>query len=68
MTVAGLREIWSVLQPDDILAVYQHADRSGAWLEQRAAKLSEACGGAKVEDIQGRSIAQDVAKLWCRRL
>jgi hypothetical protein len=68
VTVADMREIWSVLQPDDILTVYQHADRSSLWLKKRASKLSKACGGIKAEVIRSRSIAQDVAMLWCRKV
>lgn len=68
VTVADMREIWSVLHSGDILAVYQHADRSGTWLQNRATKLSKACGGrVKVEFIQGLAVAQDVAMLWCRK-
>jgi fatty acid-binding protein DegV len=68
VTVADMREIWSELHAGDILAVYQHADRSGSWQQDRAMKLSEACGGAKVEVIQGRAVAQDIAVLWCRKV
>jgi len=62
-----LERIWAALLPNDVLAVYQHADHTGTWLHERARKMTEACGGMPVHSILGPGIASDVAMLWCAK-
>jgi hypothetical protein len=67
VTTEDLQEIWANegLLPDDLLVVYQHADRTNKWLPDRIETMSSACGGVKIETITGKGIASDVAMLWC---
>lgn len=61
---ADLASIWAALSNEDILAVYQHADRTRTWRTLRAGKMKEACGGVPVHFITGTGMAADVAMLW----
>lgn len=64
---ADLAEIWAALSADDILAVYQHADHTNAWRQDRMRKMAEACGAVQVHAITGEGIAADIAMLWCAK-
>jgi hypothetical protein len=68
VTTADLAEIWSALLASDVLVVYQHADRTGTWREDRAITLSQACGGVPIKTIVGEGVASDVAMLYCEKL
>ena len=65
VTRADLADVWAVLSAKDILAVYQHADHTNAWQQDRTRKMVEACDGAEVHAITGVGMAGDVAVLWC---
>lgn len=67
VTKTDLAEVWAVLSAKDILAVYQHADRTNTWQQDRTRKMVEACGGAEVSAITGVSMAADIAVLWCQK-
>lgn len=67
VTKKDMAEVWAVLSAKDILAVYQHADHTNTWQQDRTRKMVEACGGAKVHAITGVGMAADVAVLWCRK-
>jgi hypothetical protein len=67
VTKADLMEIWKALSPNDVLAVYQHADRTKTWQKRGVRKMAEACGRASVQIITGSNVASDVAMLWCAR-
>ena len=61
--VEDVRAVWGVLRPGDWLVLYQHASRTRTWLEDRTAKLREACGNSQVEVFSGPRIAPDVVCL-----
>lgn len=65
-TTEELQDYWAVLKAGDILAVYQHAHRTGDWAEAQRELMSQAIGG-DVRAISGPDIARDVALLWCRK-
>jgi hypothetical protein len=69
VTSKDLQEIWNseALLINDLLVVYQHADRTKKWLLARKETMSKACGGAEVRNITGTGIASDVAMLWCKK-
>ena len=67
VTVEDLCEVWTALQANDILMVYQHAARSQNWLDMPATKLSQACNNATVRKITSSEVAKDVALLWCKK-
>ncbi|HXX22404.1 MAG TPA: hypothetical protein VEO19_04570 [Terriglobia bacterium] len=62
-----LKTIWAALQKDDVLAVYQHANRTRTWCASGVSKMSEACGGVPVLVVTGTGMAADVAVLWSVR-
>ena len=64
---ADLAEVWAALSADDILAVYQHADHTNTWQQDRTRKMAEACGGVQVHAITGVDMAADIAILWCAK-
>lgn len=61
-----LKMIWAALEAGDVLAVYQHADRTVNWIDSRR-NLLNGCLGAISQVISGKEIAGDVALLWCRK-
>jgi hypothetical protein len=63
-----IREIWAALSEGDFLVVYQHADRTKTWRDDRGQKMSVACDNVPVKIILGTGIASDVAMLWCRKV
>lgn len=63
---SDLEKIWEALEEDDVLAVYQHGDRTSSWIESRRKLFSERVG-APCQAIIGKEIAGDVALLWCQR-
>lgn len=61
-----IKEIWNhAVSNGDLLALYQHADRTKNWLTQRMDKMSRCCGGAKIGTITGTDITSVVAMLCC---
>jgi|SRR5208337_1451369 len=62
-----IQSFWRAIREGDILAVYQHADRSNNWVDSRRTTFSEACGGISVRHIDGRGVAADVAILWAKK-
>jgi len=64
-----LQTIWSVLLKGDLLAAYQHADRTSSWKEARQEEMALACGlhVKNVSTILGTRVASDVAMLWSRK-
>jgi hypothetical protein len=67
VTRQDIGEIWAALLPGDILAVYQHADRTTTWRDDRGQKMAAACDNTPVQAILGTGVASDVAMLWCRK-
>lgn len=67
VTRQDIGEIWAALSPGDILAVYQHADRTTRWRDDRGQKMAAACDNTPVQAIVGSGVASDVAMLWCRK-
>jgi len=67
VTGEDLREVWTVLQTNDILVVYQHAAHSQNWLDEPTTKLRQACNNATVRKITSSEVANDVALLWCKK-
>lgn len=65
--VDELSRVWQVLDPGDVLAVYQHADRTTGWIAARSQLLRTACYDTQVRVIQRRKVAGDVALLWCHK-
>jgi len=65
VAIEDMQEIWKALCTDDLLAVYQHSDRTKKWVDDRKEKMSEACDGVVVKIISGKDIASDIAMLWC---
>jgi hypothetical protein len=65
--VEELGKVWRALDPGDVLAVYQHADRTTNWVAARSQLLRTACDDGPVRPIQRLKIAGDVALLWCRK-
>lgn len=65
--VDELNKVWRILTPGDVLAVYQHADRTTDWVMARSQLLQAACYDTQVRTIQRRKLAGDVALLWCRK-
>jgi hypothetical protein len=65
VAIKDMQEIWKALSMGDLLAVYQHSDRTEKWLPARKKTMSSACGGAYINTITGKGIASDVAMLWC---
>lgn len=63
--VDELSRVWQVLDPGDVLAVYQHADRTRGWVTARSQLLQVACYDTQVRTIQRRKVAGDAALLWC---
>jgi len=61
VTIRDIQEIWEALEPDDWLAVYQHAYRRGNWCEESKDKFRRACGVEQVTAFLGEKIAADVA-------
>ena len=61
VTMQDIQRIWEALEPDDWLAVYQHAYRSEDWLEVSKRKFGRACGVEEVRTFQAPGIAKDVA-------
>lgn len=61
-----LKMIWATLEDGDVLAIYQHADRTINWIESRQKLLNEFLGST-CQVICGKEIAGDVALLWCRK-
>jgi hypothetical protein len=67
VTGQDIEEIWAVLTPGDILAVYQHSDRTATWRNDRRRKMAAACDNTSVQEIVGPGVAKDVAMLWCQK-
>lgn len=65
VTEHDLREIWNRIRNGDLLAVYQHADHTKKWLDERKQKMSNTCDGLYINTILGENIASDVAIFWC---
>lgn len=65
VTEHDLREIWNRIKNGDLLAIYQHADHTKKWLDERKQKMSNTCDGVCINTILGKDIASDVAILWC---
>lgn len=65
--VDELSRVWRALDPGDVLAVYQHADRTRDWITARSQLLQAACYDTQVRKIERRKVAGDVALLWCRK-
>jgi len=62
-----IHSFWQAIREGDLLAVYQHADRTKSWVDGRRKTFSEACGGIPVSHIDGRGVAADVAILWAKK-
>ncbi len=67
VTPTDVASIWGVLDPGDVLALYQHASRSAGWVSRKTRLLREACDGAVVDAVRSPSI-KDVAILWARKI
>jgi hypothetical protein len=67
VTGADVAEIWATLLVSDVLVVYQHADRTITWREDRAVTMAQACCGAPIKRIVGKGVASDVAMLYCEK-
>lgn len=65
VAAADLREVWDALAEGDVLVVYQHADHTSSWQQERTRKFAAACGGTTVHVITGVGMAADIAMLWC---
>ena len=63
---SDLERIWRALENDDVLVVYQHADRRSGWTESRRNLLSDRIA-APCQMITGKEIAGDVTLLWCQK-
>ncbi len=62
-----IHSFWQAIRDGDILAVYQHADRTDSWVDSRCETFSAACGGIHVHHVDGRGVAADVAILWAQK-
>ncbi len=67
VTRQDISEIWTTLSAGDLLAIYQHADRTTTWRDDRARKMAAACDNTSVQEIMGTGTASDVAMLWCHK-
>lgn len=68
VTKQDIREIWAVLSDGDFLVIYQHADRTKTWRNDRRQQMSVACDNVPVNTLLGTGIASDVAMLWCHKV
>lgn len=67
VTKTDAEKIWFALVAGDVLVIYQHANRTASWQRESARTMSSACGGAAVNVIDGKSVASDVAMLYCEK-
>lgn len=69
VTEEDMKDIWAVLLNDDLLVVYQHANRTKTWLSERIKKMSSALAINKddIKHIYSKAIAPDMAMLWCQK-
>jgi hypothetical protein len=61
VTIKDVKEIWDALEPNDWLALYQHAAFTKEWLKTRRQKFKQACGVELIKTFQGKGIAADIA-------
>ncbi len=66
-TRLDIAQVWADLVTQDVLAIYQHADRTKTWRDDRARTMADACEKASVRAIVGTGVASDVAVLWCSK-
>jgi hypothetical protein len=68
VSLLDIAEIWSTLNADEWLAVYQHLDRRPEWLKRKGDQLMTACEHGELRIITGTGIAADVAILGVRKM
>jgi len=65
VSIKDIEKIWKLLTNGDIIALYQHSDRTKDWLSTRKELMSSACNDILINHILGKGIAPDMAILWC---